>query len=588
MFQITNSLDFILCPFLRKGHSCLRSHCVFNHRSPNHKDRFKNAQKYPGGVLLPNLAAVDERKSDLEYDPIDNFAVSGLSPTKVTVPSYDPNFVFNTYAPFPTTNSYLSGVSKSNAQNLSNLALCQSVTTKTDQSIQVEDEQTLKKRGCETLDEQNLTSEASSSKKAKSDKPSNTKSKKSEVTPKESPNKKKTEPVKRKVVSEVDFLSIEEGGTDFPKKKRKKEKSTKEKKSSKDTELKNQDSEEMTVIDIRDDLDNSDQEIEHSNSDQEWPEIQPKITIPFPVKEERKAKTSSPYDLMQKRLQLLGQLKASLTKPIKSKFSSVVSNSVPSASDITKASTINSLQTSVVNGSESTIPVSAPVCKSRVAHQPKDQIAENGQLVLNSNSPSYAEAAKVAKPPIIDPKAGSAKIPILVRQQYLNKFFEQYQRLTSDKDAYTKSSEAEKAIYDRINSKAVYLSSCVNALKRLTSMTKSDFAAESESKSSSSSSKESKSSVWSKSVSHSQVLFGSKYSLVTQNAKKSTSSGNQLKVSGEQFYKLCERFCLTEEQLKEHGFPGFGESKKKVFKLAELENVGVNDIEERICARYVT
>ncbi|XP_063725216.1 RNA exonuclease 1 homolog [Symsagittifera roscoffensis] len=561
MFQVSNSLDFITCPFVRKDEICNRAHCVFSHRkTANSSDKTKTSAAFKSPLRSEKSISSNIRRNDLEYDPVDNYAVNGLSSAKTASTNYlakchKKPLVIEQQSDFLHNNAgkekldYLNGNVDSN-----NVAKKPEGKTKTcgkKSKLKTSTENVLKK--------------------------SSTESAKNTAT-----KMVKQVQVKRKLVSEVDFLSMEEGGLDLPKKKKlPANKSVNGKQQAKS-------SVELEKIDLTEDIE-SPEELEISNvAHNDSPKgnittstCNRRVEIPFPQVEVRKQSPGTPYDLMQQRLQLLGQLKASLTKPNKSSNGAKIS--VPSADIITKSSTVAS---EVSKESALAIINSVPISKSRVAHQPKEEIADNRQVLLNTGCTSGQSAAKA---PTIDPKTHSSKIPLIIRQQYLNKFFDHYQRLTSDSDAHTKSAEAEKSIYDRTNSKTVYMSSCVNALKRLANMSSAEFLAQSESSKSSAidkpaSSLSSTSLSKTKSLSHNQVLFGSKYSFVSQNTRNSGSSQRNC-LSGEEFHKLCEKLCLSSDELKIHGFPGFGESKRKCFLVNDLEKVGVNDIEERICSR---
>ena len=482
MFSIEQSFGSLICPFLRKNEACGRSHCVFSHKS----DATSNVKSAVSLQNNPFVADWNEKVNELEYDPVSNFSVDGLTPQ--------------------TESSESNNVCKE--PNISQAATLIEGVEHESKPVEIRENK---------LNFKDPRQKDSTGKKASASSKSNSELDRTKVK------------AKRKILTDLDFLSIKNGGSDIdelddtqPEKKKVKKTKLKESNSAKDTPSK-------TVKTKSKDFD-----------------------VPKEVDTESLKVDLSPSksaDMMKKRLELLSQLKATLGTP--NKRLPVLIN----PAETNKVNKIPCPTQSVVSEppkEETVLGMSA--ARVRVAHQSKESIASDRRpsLVI----PAAAPQEEVKKPMIQPvPNGHLAKIPTVMRQLYLDKFFEQYRKITTTADAFKKSAESERAIYDKVNSKTVYMSSCVNALKRLATQSVQQTQA-------------------------SQTLPEEK----GPEALKLISPTEIQNVSGESFYKLCERYCLSEAELELHGYPGYGASNKTVSPL-NRDELTEDDTEDRVCHR---
>ncbi|XP_060093169.1 RNA exonuclease 1 homolog [Heteronotia binoei] len=127
------------------------------------------------------------------------------------------------------------------------------------------------------------------------------------------------------------------------------------------------------------------------------------------------------------------------------------------------------------------------------------------------------------KSPSVVPKFGS-KVPHDIRQRYVNFFVEEFLKVcTTVNEAFDKALAEEKAIYDRCGGKNMYLNIAVNTLKKLRNHG---------------------------SLSSDCWNFGN---------RSATSAGfrkqEKNEFTGITLYRLLKGYALTEEQLKENGYP---------------------------------
>ncbi|XP_037104827.1 RNA exonuclease 1 homolog isoform X1 [Syngnathus acus] len=201
------------------------------------------------------------------------------------------------------------------------------------------------------------------------------------------------------------------------------------------------------------------------------------------------------------------------------------------------------------------------VAQKRVAHTP----------TLKSSS---------MKRPIIPVDFG-AKVPNIIRQRYLNNFIDECIKFCPSEDvAFQMGLDEEKLVYDRSNTKKIYVNLAVNTLKKL--------------RNSSSSSSSSRSSPAIKEValppsrkaqSHQEVLGGR---LAATTSFTVNRMGRQLeeKLHGASFYRKLKAYLMTEEQLQEHGYPRLNPNatgKAVIYNLPEKK--AVTDPFTKICCR---
>ncbi|XP_057345628.1 RNA exonuclease 1 homolog isoform X2 [Manis pentadactyla] len=220
----------------------------------------------------------------------------------------------------------------------------------------------------------------------------------------------------------------------------------------------------------------------------------------------------------------------------------------------------------------SSIHISAPGEKRRVAHVPSPRLASAPTGAGSSQPPSGPEpgsqplktrtlsgmASKTTttvtprrvahspslqslKKPVI-PKEFGGKVPTVIRQRYLNLFIEECLKFCpSNQEAIERALTEEKVAYDRSPSKNIYLSVAVNALKRLRGLAPGPMPGVSKASSR-------------KVVSH-EVILGGKLAAKTSFSLSHPSSLQVEDPKGAALYGRLKGYLLTEDQLKENGYP---------------------------------
>ncbi|XP_072537427.1 RNA exonuclease 1 homolog [Salminus brasiliensis] len=149
------------------------------------------------------------------------------------------------------------------------------------------------------------------------------------------------------------------------------------------------------------------------------------------------------------------------------------------------------------------------------------------------------------KRPVIPTEFG-AKVPTNVRQRYLTVFIDECLKFCSSEEvAFQMALEEEKLVYEKSNSKNIYLNVAVNTLKKLRS--KSASAASSATKKTSGSANR-------KVQSHEGVL-GGRLAATTSYTINRTGKQQDMDLKGAVLYRKLKEYVLTEEQLQEHGYP---------------------------------
>ncbi|XP_058393584.1 RNA exonuclease 1 homolog [Diceros bicornis minor] len=226
----------------------------------------------------------------------------------------------------------------------------------------------------------------------------------------------------------------------------------------------------------------------------------------------------------------------------------------------------------------SSVHISAPGEKKRIAHVPNPRLAaaptgakrtleasssqplngpEPGSQPLKTRTLSgmaskttttvtpkrvaHSPSLQSLKKPII-PKEFGGKVPTVIRQRYLNLFIEECLKFcSSNQEAIEKALNEEKVAYDRSPSKNIYLSVAVNTLKKLRGLGPS--AAPALHKSGGR-----------RVVSHEAVL-GGKLAAKTSFSLSRPSSPRVEDLKGAALYSRLREYLLTEDQLKENGYP---------------------------------
>lgn len=229
---------------------------------------------------------------------------------------------------------------------------------------------------------------------------------------------------------------------------------------------------------------------------------------------------------------------------------------------------------------QSSIPSASTGTRKRIAHVPNVSVLLDAKLKMqqkikekqlsaeqsNKQVTSSTKAQSVTKGsarvahmpsehllnrPIIKDVGG--KIPANVRQNYLNILVDEYLKVTeTEQKAFEKAEEDEKSIYSRSTTRVIYISHVTNTINRLRK------GAQASSLPSSSTKVESKS--VNKTVSHTSVLAGKVGTKGTWSIEKPRKPS----ITSRTVYEALSQYVMTEEQLKQNGFPMIHEEEKGV------------------------
>ncbi|EHB13517.1 RNA exonuclease 1-like protein [Heterocephalus glaber] len=168
-------------------------------------------------------------------------------------------------------------------------------------------------------------------------------------------------------------------------------------------------------------------------------------------------------------------------------------------------------------------------------------MASKTTTIITPKRIAHSPSLQSLKKPII-PKEFGGKVPTAIRQRYLNLFIEECLRFCpSNQEAIEKALNEEKVAYDRSPSKNIYLNVAVNTLKKLRGLVPSPVP---------SLSKPSGRRV----VSH-EVVLGGKLAAKTSFSLSRPSSPRVEDLKGATLYSRLRDYLLTQEQLKENGYP---------------------------------
>uniref|UniRef100_A0A8C4WKN6 RNA exonuclease 1 homolog n=1 Tax=Gopherus evgoodei TaxID=1825980 RepID=A0A8C4WKN6_9SAUR len=189
-----------------------------------------------------------------------------------------------------------------------------------------------------------------------------------------------------------------------------------------------------------------------------------------------------------------------------------------------------------------------------------------------AHAPSLQSAS--LKRPVIPTEFG-AKVPTNIRQRYLNLFIDECLKFcSSSQEAFDKALSEEKVAYERSTSRNIYLNVAVNTLKKLRSLVPNSPPCVNKTSNR-------------KVVSHEAVLGGK---LAAKTSFTLNQSGNLRAedLTGAALYRRLKEYLLTEEQLKENGYPMPHPEKAGravVFTVEEKKNT---DSSCRVCCRCGT
>uniref|UniRef100_A0A8C5SV09 RNA exonuclease 1 homolog n=1 Tax=Laticauda laticaudata TaxID=8630 RepID=A0A8C5SV09_LATLA len=142
------------------------------------------------------------------------------------------------------------------------------------------------------------------------------------------------------------------------------------------------------------------------------------------------------------------------------------------------------------------------------------------------------------KRPVIPTEYG-AKVPTNIRQRYLNLFIDECMKFCpSQQGAFDKALAEEKTVYERSTSRNIYLNVAVNTLKKLRTLLPSPSQEASNRKV----------------VSH-EAMLGGKLAARTSYTLNRSTSLRQEDLTGATLYRRLKEYVLTEDELKNHGYP---------------------------------
>ncbi|NXP09978.1 REXO1 exonuclease, partial [Thinocorus orbignyianus] len=183
------------------------------------------------------------------------------------------------------------------------------------------------------------------------------------------------------------------------------------------------------------------------------------------------------------------------------------------------------------------------------------------------------QSASLQRPVI--PTEFGAKVPTNIRQRYLNLFIDECLKFcSSSQEAFDKALSEEKVAYERSTSRNIYLNVAVNTLKKLRSLVPN---------SPTSTTKTSNKKV----VSHEAVL-GGKLAAKTSFTLNRSGSLRAEDLTGPALYRRLKEYLMTEEQLKENGYPMPHPEKAGRAVLYTVEEKKTTDSSCRICCRCGT
>lgn len=219
-----------------------------------------------------------------------------------------------------------------------------------------------------------------------------------------------------------------------------------------------------------------------------------------------------------------------------------------------------------VNGS------SSAALKARTSSGMTSKTATSSLQKRVAHAPSLQSAS--LKRPVIPAEFG-AKVPTNIRQRYLNLFIDECLKIaSSEQEAFDKALSEEKIVYDRSSSRNIYLNVAVNTVKKLRSL-----APGSPSSMTSPGNK--------KTISHEAVL-GGKLAAKTSFSLNRSVSLREEDLTGVGLYKKLKEYILTEEQLKENGYPLPHPEKPGRAMIFTTEEKRSSDALCRVCCRCGT
>ncbi|XP_019645760.1 PREDICTED: RNA exonuclease 1 homolog [Branchiostoma belcheri] len=189
---------------------------------------------------------------------------------------------------------------------------------------------------------------------------------------------------------------------------------------------------------------------------------------------------------------------------------------------------------------------------------------------------AHTPAPSTLKRPTVPAEFGS-KIPTSTRQQYLNKIVDECLLICqSEQAAYDRALKEEKDCYDRCTARQGYLTATVSTIRRLrsehglsTTPTKKAVPANQQRPK----------------MSHAAVLGGSRAAHTSFSIHRHPIQSAEDNLQGAELYRHLLHYVLTEEQLKENGFPRPSVDKPGSAVLFKEQTKKSSDPTMKYCAR---
>ncbi|KAM3856004.1 RNA exonuclease 1 homolog isoform 2-T5 [Vipera latastei] len=216
--------------------------------------------------------------------------------------------------------------------------------------------------------------------------------------------------------------------------------------------------------------------------------------------------------------------------------------------------------------------VDAPVLKARTLTGMVSKTTTTSVPKRIAHTPTLQSTS--LKRPVIPTEYG-AKVPTNIRQRYLNLFIDECLKFCpSQQGAFDKALAEEKVVYERSTSRNIYLNVAVNTLKKLRTLLPSP-------------SQEVQKVSNRKVVSHEAMLGGKLAARTSYTLNRSTSLRLE-DLTGATLYRRLKEYVLTEDELKEHGYPLPCPERPGRAVVFAVEEKKLTDGSCRICCRCGT
>ncbi|CAL1540651.1 unnamed protein product, partial [Lymnaea stagnalis] len=217
----------------------------------------------------------------------------------------------------------------------------------------------------------------------------------------------------------------------------------------------------------------------------------------------------------------------------------------------------------------------------------------SAKMVTIASTASKTEKRKAHEPTVTNlkrpllPAEFGGKVPTNVRQRYLNLMIDEFLKFNPEDTAFTKGQDEEQTVYARASNKNIYLRLAVNAIKRIRMEANESQPSSSKKLCPGVSSLSSMAALPSHAMqSHATTLGGSLAARTSFTLNRSGPAVKHGTFKGAELYERLRRYILTEQQLRDNGFPRPSPdgSNKVIFYKMETKDNFLKD-NERTCRR---